>query len=104
MRNAALLVEWHLVGADIEAAIDRGRIAADYFAIEAFRERDPERALAGRGGTDDRDQSRTDGARRHRSNAPATMYNASAVSARNSPTCCARDGTFITSRRAGDIR
>ena len=37
MRDAALLVERHLVGADVEAAIDGGGIAVDDLAAEAAR-------------------------------------------------------------------
>ena len=44
-------------------AIDGGRVAADHFAVEALRQRDAERALAGRGRTDNRDEPR---ARHHR--------------------------------------
>ena len=59
VRNALLLGERHLVGADVEAAIHGGRVAADDFAVEAARERDAERALAGRGRADDRDERGT---------------------------------------------
>ena len=57
MRNPLLLLHRHLVGADVEAAIDRGRVAGDDFPTEQLRERDAERALARRGRPDaSRDQ------------------------------------------------
>ena len=46
MRNTALLAQRHLVGADVEAAIHRGRIAADDFAAIPDGELQRERALA----------------------------------------------------------
>jgi hypothetical protein len=48
----------HLVGADVEAAVDGGGITADDFTIQPVRERDAEGALAGRRRADDRDQAR----------------------------------------------
>ena len=59
MRDAVLLIGWHLVSADVEAAIYRGGIAGDNFPVESFRECDAQGALAGRGWTDDRDENRT---------------------------------------------
>ena len=56
MRDAAALVDRHLVGADVEAAIDGRRVAADDLAVEPLRERDAERALAGRGRPEDGDE------------------------------------------------
>jgi hypothetical protein len=46
MRDTALRLERHLVGADVEAAIDRRRIAVDDLAAVAFGEREPERTLS----------------------------------------------------------
>ena len=54
MRNAAALGSRDLVGADVEAAIDRGRIAVDDLAVEPLGERERQRALAGRGRPEDR--------------------------------------------------
>ena len=49
-------VERHLVGADIEAAIDRRRVAIDDLAAIALRQREAERALAGGGWPEDGDE------------------------------------------------
>ena len=46
MRDAALPAGRHLVGADVEAAIDGGGVAADDLSVEAFGESEAERALA----------------------------------------------------------
>ena len=54
MRDAAARRDRHLVGADVEAAIDGCRIAADDLAVEALGERDGEGALAGGGRAEDR--------------------------------------------------
>jgi hypothetical protein len=78
VRDAALLVERHLVGADVEAPIDGGRIAGDDFPAEALGQRQRQRALAGGGRADDREQQRAAQGQRTR----ATAYPASAVSAR----------------------
>ncbi len=59
MRNALLLGERNLVGADVEHPVDGGRIAGDDLAVEVPGERNAQRALARGGGTDDRDESRT---------------------------------------------
>ncbi len=61
MRNAALLAERDLVGADVEAAVDRRRVAADDFPIPAFGERDAERTLPRRRRSDDCDETRLAG-------------------------------------------
>ena len=58
MRDAAPLGDRHLVGADVEAAIDGGRIAVDDLAAEALGERQRQRALAGRGRPEDGDDER----------------------------------------------
>ena len=58
MRNALAGGDRHLVGADVEPAVDGRRVAADDFAVEPLRERDAERALAGGGRTEDRDEPR----------------------------------------------
>ena len=58
MGDALLLGGRHLVRADVETTIDGGGVAADDFPVQAARERDAERALAGRRGADDRDESR----------------------------------------------
>jgi hypothetical protein len=53
MRDAAPLRERDLVGADIEAPIDSGGVAADDFAAVPQRQLDAERALARRRGSKD---------------------------------------------------
>jgi hypothetical protein len=53
MRNTAALRERHFVGADVESAIYRGRVAADDFAAAPQCELDAERALARGGRTED---------------------------------------------------
>ena len=45
MTNAALLVQRHFVGADVEASVNGCRIAADNLAAMTSRELDGERAL-----------------------------------------------------------
>ena len=47
--------ERHLVGADVEAAIDGGRIAVDDLAAVPLGERQRQRALARRGRPENRD-------------------------------------------------
>ena len=49
VRNAALLGDGHLVGADVEAAVDRGRVAVDDLAAEALGGGQGQRRLAGGG-------------------------------------------------------
>jgi hypothetical protein len=61
MRDPLLLAGRHLVGADVETSIDRGRIAGDHFPAEAFRQRNPERTLSGGGGSDDGEKKRLEG-------------------------------------------
>jgi arginine deiminase len=61
MWNPLSLRHGHLVGADVEAAIHRGRIAADDFPTVPFRERNSERALAGRRRPDDGSEERRAG-------------------------------------------
>src|SRR5215207_3022440 len=53
MGDAPPLLERHLVGADVEPAINRRRIAVDDLAAEAFGEREREGALATRGRPED---------------------------------------------------
>jgi hypothetical protein len=53
MRNAAALIHRHLLGANVEPAIDGGGIAADDLAAMPQREIDAERALARRGRAQD---------------------------------------------------
>ena len=75
----------HLVRADVEAAVHRGRIAADDLAAEIAGQGDSKRALADGGGTEHRDQGRP---RRH--GAPCARANASAqstASTMSSPSC-----------------
>ncbi len=55
MRNAAAFVERHLVGADVEPAIDRRRVAVDDLAAEALGQRQRQRALAAGGRAENRD-------------------------------------------------
>ena len=55
VRNAAPLGQRHLVGADVEAAIDRRRVAVDDLAAEPLGQRQRQRALAGRGRPEHRD-------------------------------------------------
>jgi hypothetical protein len=59
MRDAALLGDRNLVGADVEAAVDRRRIARDDFTAEASGQRNPQCALARGGGPDDGDEDGT---------------------------------------------
>ena len=47
VRDATLLVRRHLVGADVEAPVDGGRVAVDDLAPVGARKTDPERTLAG---------------------------------------------------------
>src|SRR3954465_11743614 len=107
MRDALLFGSGNLVGADVEAAIHRGRIAADDLAVVVPRERDGERALPDCGRTEHRDQRRTPapGAPCARANARAT----STASAMSRPSCCARvgavtGGTRTTAGACGGLR
>src|SRR5262249_27521278 len=59
MRDAATILEIDLVGADVESSIDRGRIAADDFAVVTGRSFHSEGALAGCGRSEDRDEGLT---------------------------------------------
>ena len=56
MRCAGAQLGSCLGGADVEAAVNLIRIGADDFAAEDLRQRDSGIRLAGRRGTDDRDQ------------------------------------------------
>jgi hypothetical protein len=58
MRDAATLGRRHLVGADVEAAVDGCRVAVDDLAAVALGSRERERALSGRRRSEDRDQDR----------------------------------------------
>ena len=58
MRDAAAIGVGNLVGADVEPAIDRGRIAVDDLAAVALGDRQRQRALARRGRTENRDDER----------------------------------------------
>src|SRR4030095_7270523 len=58
MRDAAPLVERHLVGGGVATAINRGRVAVDDLAVEALGERNAEGAFARGGGTKNRNQGR----------------------------------------------
>ena len=98
VRDAAALGQRHLVGADVESAIDGGRIAADDFPAEPLRERDAERALAGGGRAEDRDERgrvreprRASRRERAQSERPARARPAAA----RSPICCVRVGPII---------
>ena len=53
MRNPRALSQRHLVGTDVESAIDGRRVTADDLPAQPSRERDAERALPGRCGSDD---------------------------------------------------
>jgi hypothetical protein len=57
--NAALFVWSNLVGSDVEAAIDGGRIAGDDLPTEPARDCNRERALSGGRRADDRNEQRT---------------------------------------------
>src|SRR5215207_7076090 len=94
MGNALLLGGRHLVGSDVETAVDRGRITADDLAVAAVRQCEAQRALARGGRADDRDE-----ARRHPAYARANAYIASRVSTRNSPSCCVRVAITASRRR-----
>src|SRR4051812_42180707 len=90
MRDSLSLAERHLVGADVETPIHRGRIAADDLPVEAVRESNPQRALAGCSGTDNGNDPRP----RHQ-RPVSTRANASTTSAanvRSRPICCVRVG------------
>ena len=56
--NPSLLGQRDFVGADVETAINGGRIAVDNLAPAARRERHRQRALAGRRRPEDRDECR----------------------------------------------
>ena len=94
MGNALAGGRRHLVGADVEAAVDGRRVTADDLAVEPVGERDAERALAGRGRTDDRDEPRRvpSRARERRARPPAPPARPAANS---SPICCVRVGRIM---------
>ena len=56
VRDALLRLGRHLVGADVEAAIDRGRVAGDDLAAEVTRHRQRQRRLAGGRRSEDGDE------------------------------------------------
>jgi hypothetical protein len=58
MLNAATQREGHFVGADVEAAVHRRRVATDDFAAAPLGELDAERALARRRRTQDGENRR----------------------------------------------
>ena len=58
MRNAATFRDRHLVGADVEAAVDGGRVAVDDLAIEPRGHRERQRALAAGGRSEHGDDDR----------------------------------------------
>jgi hypothetical protein len=58
MRDAAPVGGRNLVGADVEAAVDRRGIAVDDLAVEPFGDRQRERALPRRGRAKNRDGDR----------------------------------------------
>jgi len=68
MGNGASIGISHLVGADVEPAIDRGRVAVDNLALERFGERKRQGALPGCRRTEDGDDDRL----RHRSDTERT--------------------------------
>ena len=71
----------HLVGADVEAAIDRGRVAVDDLAAEPLGQRQRQRALAGRG--------RPEHGRRRLPTVPRAMTSTTNATSRISrPSCC----------------
>ena len=59
VRDAAPIFLRHLVGADVEAAVDRRRIAIDDLAVVAFGQREAEGALPRRGGAEHGQNDRT---------------------------------------------
>jgi len=61
MRDLLLTSRGDLRGADVEVAIDLGRIADEDFAVEAAGEFDGERGFAGGGGAEDDDEARVRG-------------------------------------------
>jgi hypothetical protein len=61
MRDTSPLSDRHLVGADVEATVDGGGIAADDFAAACQRDVDPKRALAGSGRPKDGEDRRAQG-------------------------------------------
>ena len=84
----------YLVGADIESAVDGGGVAADDLAVELPREHHAQRALAGRGGTENRHDERP---RHHRPAIARTAASAtSAASINSSPICWVRVGWIMT--------
>ena len=64
VRNAALLRLRQLVGADVEPAVDRGRVAVDDLAAVLLGERERQRALAGRRGPENGEDARIGHCRR----------------------------------------
>ena len=58
MRDAALLRDGNLCGADVEVPIDLRRIANEDFAAESLRETDSERRLARSGRPEDHNEPR----------------------------------------------
>jgi hypothetical protein len=87
MRDAAALLEWQLVGADVEAAIDSGGIAVDDLAAVPLGERQAECAFTGCCRAEDRKDRR---ATYHPTR--ASTYTTSTVSTMSSPSCCVRVG------------
>ena len=95
VRNTALFRHRHLVGADIEPAVDGGRIAAHDLPAETAGEREAERALPGGSRSDDRHQTSP---RRHGASARASATITSTASSIRSPICCVRVGQVIRLR------
>jgi hypothetical protein len=58
VRHAPLFLERDLVGADVDAPIDRSRVARDDLAAKRRRQIEAERALAGGSGPDDGNKQR----------------------------------------------
>jgi hypothetical protein len=54
VRDSALLLHRELVGADVETPVNGGGVAVDDLAAVPLRERQAQRALAGRGRSEDR--------------------------------------------------
>src|SRR4029450_12562449 len=97
MRDAGALIERHLVGADVEATIDRGGIAADDLAAESLRQRNAEGTLANCCGAQNRNETRpaahwSDSAR---TNASTTSTPRSSIR----PICWEREGRRMREAR-----
>ena len=105
VRDTALLGQRHLVGADVESTINRGRIAVDDLAATAPGERESECALPRRGRTQDGDDLAAPQLRSEANDEHATKKQTRI----SSPSCCDQRehdfiGVFIVEKRHGEER